>query len=108
MREGRHATDGKTGLLFRLVGRGPADRFCAKKVLETFDADTVIAGAEHDQRTSVGDEDERFHDPRDLCTDLSRRILGGTGRGGETHDRELHAALGSVRANADDVGVVRR
>ena len=108
MSERRDPTDGKTSLVFGLVCRGPADRFRAEKVLETFDAHTVVAGAEHDQRTSVGDEDERFHDPLDLCTDLARRILRGTGRGGETHDREVHAALGSVRADADDVGVVRR
>ena len=108
MRERRHATDGKTGLLLRLVCRGTADGFRAEKILETFDAHTVVAGAKHDQRTSVGHEDQRFHDPLDLCTDLSRRILGGTCRRGETDDRELHAALGSVRANADDVGVVRR
>jgi len=108
MRERRHPTDGKTSLLFRLVRRGSTDRFRAEKVLETFDAHPVVAGAQHDHRTSVGYEDERFHDPLDLCTDLSRRILGGTGRGGETHDRELHAAFGSVRADADDVGVIRR
>src|SRR6185503_18009979 len=94
VRERRDATDRVTSEALRLVGRGTSHPSRAEDLAQPLLADAPVAAAQHDDRSTIPDENKRLHDLANTYADLARRILRGASAGSETADLDRHAALG--------------
>jgi len=101
--EGRDPADRVAGQRLRLVsGRAPHGR-CPERSGEQRLVHAALTRAQHDHRITLGDEDERLDDPRDVGTDLSGSVLRRAGRARESLHVDRHVAGGRVRADAREI-----